>query len=177
MYKESEIMNKLSIMLLIIVSITGCAASNNQTDDIDKERIDLVLKNAANHIQESNYVLRENSNAQAYKVLTDEQHEALALESIFVPDGLEKHLKFSWRGDVEGALKLVADMTGYKYVPVTQQTKGPIIINIVASNNVTAYEILRSAGIQAGDRALVEVIPRGFVKSRKNVGLIKLTRR
>ena len=81
------------------------------------------------------------------------------------------------RGDIEGLLKLVADMTGYKYVPVTQQSKGPVLVDIRASTNVTAYEIIRSAGIQAGNNALVEVIPRGFVQSRKNIGLIKLTRK
>jgi hypothetical protein len=170
-------MNKLSIALIIIVSISGCTSTNNKEEDIDKDRIDLVLRNAANHIQESAYVQRENSNAKAYKVLSDEQHKELALESMFVPDGLEKHLKISWRGDIEGLLKLVADMTGYKYVPVTQQTKGPVLVNVVASTNVTAFEIIRAAGIQAGDRALVEVIPKGFVKSREDVGLIKLTRR
>lgn len=170
-------MNKLTILLLIVTSITGCSTTSKSAVDIDKERIDTVLKNAANHIQESNLVLRENSNAQAYKVLTAEQHKALALESLFVPDGLEKHLKISWRGDIEGLLKLVSDMTGYKYVPVTQQIKGPVLVNIAASTNVTAYEIIRAAGIQAGERALVEIIPKGFVKSREDVGLIKLTRR
>jgi hypothetical protein len=169
-------MNNIPLSLLVSVVLFGCQSSKTIPEEIDTNRIDYVLTNAAKHIQESNHVLRENSNARTYKVLTDEQQEALALESLFVPEGLDKKIKISWHGDIEGLLKTVADLTGYKYVPVTPKTKGPVLVKVIASENVTAYQVIRSAGKQADKTALVEVVPKGFIKSRKDVGLIKLTR-
>jgi DotD protein len=82
---------------------------------------------------------------------------AAASQPTVVPGELERVVAMSWNGELDGAVRKLADTVGYR---VVVSGKGSRAVNVVVNPTPQrVYDILHRLGDQAGDLATVRVDP------------------
>ncbi|MEA1987773.1 MAG: DotD/TraH family lipoprotein [Pseudomonadota bacterium] len=171
-------LSTVSAVLAILIGVSGCSATSskkynenevkrNNYDDTDKEVMKL-LAGFTDGVNKSLRVLAEVKNAEMKSEISQEAMTRLEWENNIVPPNLDTQMSFNWNGTPEQPLQMIADYTGYEFVP---SDKKPVLkpVVMIQSTSRPAIDILRDIGNQLGEVAKVRILP-----SSKKIKLIYL---
>ncbi len=150
--------NKLSVLLLTSILITGCASgviykkppSNNPSDDAS-----IKLAEAANSVSDSMIDM-----ARIEKVITPPNKD----NTLTIPNAykLQARASVDWSGPIAELTERVAKAAHYRLRILGQVPPVPILISLNMKDQSLA-EILRNIDYQAGKKAFIHVYPNSEV--------------
>ena len=158
--------NKLSVMLMSALLITGCASgkiykkppSNNPSDDAS-----IKLAEAANSVSDSMIDM-----ARIEKVITPPNKD----NSLTIPNAynLQARASVDWSGPIAEVTNRVAKAAHFRLRILGQVPAVPILISLDLKDQSLA-EILRNIDYQAGKKASIHVYPNSEVVELRYVNI------
>lgn len=158
----------LAISSLVALSgmMGGCATSQNQNKipeadfKFSPEAMEELSKTSVES-RDALRILAKIRDSVAQKGMTKEDRKNSFEQAVNVPKGFDKVATISYTGDLVGAVKLLAISSGYpKVEEIGKRPRSKIIVSI-EQRNVPLVNALRETGMQAGNKADIEVYPTG----------------
>ncbi len=123
-----------------------------------------TFESVSNSVDVSDELTRvAHSVQQSLRVLaaTKEPHELNAINTnplVTAEGGMSHRATFDWSGPIEPLLHKVANMTRYNVKVLGPTPPIPVVVTMMAENRRVA-DIVKDAGLQAGNRANIVVYP------------------
>lgn len=146
------------LSLLCVLALSSCATTPSAVLSTD-DPLTTLLDAATTDIKAALYLLAETQNAAAQKGLTPQQKAQAVAAATLTPAGLDNRITLQWVGPLDGALKSLAEQTGYRYQVYGRAPITPIIVRVEAKE-APAIVTIRDVAFQAGERARVSIFER-----------------
>jgi hypothetical protein len=163
-------MFKTPIIAFLAILSTACSLIPKQDDGesdylagLEQERLAITLEMREDllalvtSIEYSNRVLAEVKNGESAISMTQAEMAQLEWNASEVPEGMGIPMSLNTTGHPEPILKMIAQMTGYRYIPIGKP--GPAVAPVQLNGHSTAHQHLHSLSTQLGNSVLVDVIP------------------
>ncbi len=141
------------IVCFLALFLVGCKSNSQKTKILNEETILAEqLKNTAKSIDNSLKTL-----AQTKEMYTPT--EVLNTEPLLTDEaGLGEKINIDWSGPILPLVAKIANMSEYQVTSIGQEPSMPIIVSI-NKEQVTMADVLKDAGLQAGQRVTIVVYP------------------
>lgn len=157
-------MKRITILLPIcFLMFQGCAQQQVKPVTVDKvDPVDQKITEISIDIQRNLRRLADTNNAVAVEKFTPEEQRYISSQALTIPPGMDKRVSINWDGPIEPFLQTMANQTGYRFIEKGVRPVPTIMIRIMADNK-RVIDLVRDAGLQAGEKGLVRVIESGQV--------------
>jgi len=160
------------IVILLLSVLSSCATISGFFEDkeqqeyltgVEQERLTITkelrrdLLELVSSIEYSSRILAETKNAESALNMTRDEMAQLEWNVSQVPDGMGIPMTMDQVGHPEPMIKMIAQLTGYIYMPIGTPPKDILPVRITQST--TAHQILYSISKQMGSAVLVEPVP------------------
>jgi defect-in-organelle-trafficking protein DotD len=168
MFRISHTLKTISLPVIILSSLalSGCAffqpEKQSKLSNEPLYALDSVAIQTSRNIQE----LTDIKTAQLHKSSSDQQWRSFMFDLQAIPPQLAQKESFNYVGQVQDALKGIAELAKYRFYVVGNPPAQPLMISINAKNQ-SLMDSLRDVNAQIGEKADITLAP--------NAKLITLT--